>query len=50
MHISLVLKELKLAAVHKTHNNKKKGKNRPISRHLNLKQLNNAYGMWMRMS
>ena len=38
MHISLVLKELKLAAVHKTHNN------------LNLKQLNNAYGMWMRMS
>ena len=26
MHISLVLKELKLAAVHKTHNNKKKEK------------------------
>ena len=49
MHISLVLKELKLAAVHKMYK-KKKEKNQPISSHPNLKQLNNAYGMWMRMS
>ena len=47
MHISLVLMELKLAASIKR---KKKTKNRPISSHLDLKLLTNAYGMWMRMS
>ena len=46
MHISLVLMELKLAASIK----RKKKKNRPISSHLDLKLLTNAYGMWMRMS
>ena len=47
MDTSFVLLELELAAVHKTQ--KKRKKNWPISSHLDLKLVNNAYGMWMRM-
>ena len=38
-------------AVHKTQQKKEKlKKNRLISSHLDLKLVNNAYGMWIRMS
>ena len=43
-------KSRSLAAVHKTHKKKKRKENRPISSHLDLKVVNNAYGIWMRMS
>ena len=42
-------KSRSLAAVHKTHKEKKRKENRPISSHLYLKVVNNAYGIWMRM-
>ena len=39
-----------LRSIKRTKKKKERKENRPISSHLDLKLVNNAYGIWMRMS